>query len=1107
MRISLARTPSTLALISLLAAPAFAREPFSRIEPATARLLATTAAVRPDDGATLLAVDGDAVRAFRAAGGGHLSVPDAGAPGQAEPGSVELDLVPYDLLAPGTSVTYTDGRGRHPLAADVSLFRGHVTGEPRSWVVLAMGGAGVFGVVERAGQRWTLSPVQRGGAAPLAATLGVHAFAPEGSFASQASRFECGINAGNEAAYGLRPLPVTADRPGRSAAPDAAQLSTQRITLDLAVDCDYEIYHVKFVDDLTAATSYILTVLGMSNLIYERDLETTLKVVYLNLWTTPDDPYTQPTTSGELTEFRNYWLANNGSISSHLRHLISGRGLGGGIAFLDAVCTGNAFAVSAIDANYAYPTFTATWDVNVLTHEMGHNVGSPHTHSCTWAQEGRVPLHSTLDSCQASEGGCAAYGNHLPPDKGTIMSYCHLLVGVANGIRLSFHPVCVTRMREVMSGCGGTPVPLPPRDPTASSVSSGVRLSWTASASPGVLRYGVYRSRFPLDLGAGYIGSKTASPFDNPGLGAYYYRVRAVRSADSSSFSAEVQGVACAFASAAPVSVGASPTAALCEDLNQDGIQDVALLANGSNTLVVMLGQGAAGVGNGNFAAPVSVATGPGPASMAIFDANGDGILDAVVGGQADSSLVLHLGQGTGGVGNGSFGAASLIAKLPFSPTAIATGDFDTDGVTDVAVAGGAGSLVVLRGQGAAGVPNGTFAAPVTVNVGSSTRGLLAYDWNGDGITDLVTSGNGVRVLLGNGTGGHGDGTFSVGPITFVGAQPKDMATGDWNGDGIADLAVCNSGASSLNVLIGGGSDGVPDGTFVASTTVVTSQAPNAVTVGDWDQDGLPDLAVALNNTGNTTAIVPGLGTGAFDAPITYPTGGSNPSFLAVNDFNEDGTPDLLALNRVSGSVSRQLAGCPAALSHALALATLPGGGVWLGGEQPTIRWSKGAGVMTVDLQRSDDSGGHWRTLARGLTGTSYLYTATPPWTTHARFRVVESHAAQFTGANASDIEIRDPASLAVGEQPPRLALLGAWPNPARAELTVSLSLPVGGVPGTLELLDLAGRRVASRDLTSESAGRHQVRLVEGQVLPPGLYLVRLAHAGAVRSMKVAVVP
>jgi len=194
-------------------------------------------------------------------------------------------------------------------------------------------------------------------------------------------------------------------------------------------------------------------------------------------------------------------------------------------------------------------------------------------------------------------------------------------------------------------------------------------------------------------------------------------------------------------------------------------------------------------------------------------------------------------------------------------------------------------------------------------------------------------------------------------------------------------------------------------------------------------------------------------------------------------------------------------------LSHALAIVSPNGAEVWVGDTEHAISWSKGTGVMTVDLQRSNDGGVHWRTLARGLTGTSYSYTVTPPWTTHARFRVVEGHAAEFTDASNADFEVQEPVQVGVGDQPPVLALLGAQPNPARQDLTVSYSLAVSGAGGALELLDLAGRRVASRDLTGESAGRHQVRLVEGQVLRPGLYLVRLAHAGAVRSMKVAVVP
>src|SRR5262249_13109320 len=154
-----------------------------------------------------------------------------------------------------------------------------------------------------------------------------------------------------------------------------------------------------------------------------------------------------------------------------------------------------------------------------------HGLGSPHTHSCTWAQEGRVPAHTTLDSCQASEGGCASYTNHLPPDKGTIMSYCHLIGGVANGLRLDFHPVCVRRLRGVMATCGLFPPPAPPRNPVATPVSTGVRLTWTASISSGVLRYSVVRSRLPLDLNAGYVGATAASPFDGPGLGDYYFRV------------------------------------------------------------------------------------------------------------------------------------------------------------------------------------------------------------------------------------------------------------------------------------------------------------------------------------------------------------------------------------------------------------------------------------------------------------------------------------------------------------------------------------------------------------------------------------------------------
>ena len=1091
---------TTLALSPPLA---HAAPVFSRLGATGARMLAATSAVsgpalRPSAGATLLQLDEAALAEFRAAGGGRLSIPDA------DGGSVDLDLEPLDILSPGATVTYTDDTGRHAFQPDVSLYKGHVAGEPTSWVVMSMGASGVLGTVQRDGGRWTLSPTQRM-ATHTAGGLGVHAFAPEGSLAEAAARFECGINADNEQQYIVKHPERDGQEQDLTATPEATQLNGLRFDFSVAVDCDYEIFANKFVGDLNAATSYILTVLGTVNLIYERDLEATLKFPFVNLWTTAADPYTQPTTSTELNEFQSYFGTNMGGVSRNVAHLISGRSLGGGIAYIDAVCSGPGYGVSAIDAKYAYPTATTTWDVEVVAHELGHNFGSYHTHSCQWTALGLWP-GGTLDSCVTGPGesNCVTAPAHLPPNKGTIMSYCHLVSGVANGIRLDFHPVCVSRMRGVMSSCGVFNT-LPPRNPIATVIPSGVRLSWTAGGSSGVLRTSVLRSRLPLDLNPKYLGNTPLTQFDTPGLGTYYYRMRSVRSADSSATSGELKATVCSFASAAPVTVGSQPTAAVSEDLNEDGIQDVVLVTSGGNNLVTLLGLGTGGVGNGAFAAPVNVATGSTPACLAMLDVNADGILDAIVGAQADNTLQLHLGQGSGGVGNGILGAATPLVTLAFAPTAIVVGDFDEDGIADLAVAGGGTSLVTLRGLGAAGVPNGTFDAPVTVNTGSQTRGLIAYDFNGDGITDLAATGGGMRMLFGNGTSGKGDGTFTLGPSYSTGATPNQLAVADFNADGIADLAVCNNGASSVSVLLGNGTLGVPDGTFAPAIPVTAGSGPNAVNIGDWDHNGIPDMAVASNNSVNATTVLLGNGNGTFEPAQTFVTGGSSPAALAVNDFNEDGTPDLLVCNRLSQSVTRQLAGCPGVLSNAVTVTAPNGGETWVGDTEHVLSWTKGAGVMTVDLQRSDDGGTNWRTLARGLPGTSYAYTVTAPWTTTARIRVVDSHAAQFADASNANFTVQDPATLAVGDDPPRLALLGAWPNPAREDLSVALTLPSGESRGALELIDLSGRRVAYRDLAGLAAGRHQLTLLERRVLTPGVYLVRLTRGGDVRSLKISV--
>jgi hypothetical protein len=87
----------------------------------------------------------------------------------------------------------------------------------------------------------------------------------------------------------------------------------------------------------------------------------------------------------------------------------------------------------------------------------------------------------------------------------------------------------------------------------------------------------------------------------------------------------------------------------------------------------------------------------------------------------------------------------------------------------------------------------------------------------------------------------------------------------------------------------------------------------------------------------------------------------------------------------------------------------------------------------------------------------------------------------------------------------PVLALAGMVPNPARGDLMISFSLPASG-GGSLDLYDVAGRRVRSRDLATLGPGRHTIDLAAGAPVPPGFYLVRLEYAGRILTARGTVI-
>ena len=239
--------------------------------------------------------------------------------------------------------------------------------------------------------------------------------------------------------------------------------------------------------------------------------------------------------------------------------------------------------------------------------------------------------------------------------------------------------------------------------------------------------------------------------------------------------------------------------------------------------------------------------------------------------------------------------------------SAVVAGDFNGDGIEDVAFASGSSVSILL------GNTNGTLYTGNTYTAGRGAAGLVAGDFNGDGKTDLAVSnpqGQTITILLGN-----GDGSFSVLSATSpTGAYPASIVAADFNGDGKLDLAVVNMCGSNplqcyptaapqgpflLTILLGNG-----DGTFTATPTPPTvGNEPAYMTAGDFNNDGLIDLAVT-NMGDNTVTILMGNGDGTFTPTFSSPGTGREPQGIVTADFNGDGALDLAVVNQIDGTVS-----------------------------------------------------------------------------------------------------------------------------------------------------------------------------------------------------------
>ena len=168
--------------------------------------------------------------------------------------------------------------------------------------------------------------------------------------------------------------------------------------------------------NVTTAMNWVSAMHNNISTLYNND-GITLALSQVFVWTT-NDPFSGA--PGDiLSQFRTTRTTFNGDIAQLLRNPATTS-----IAYVNSLC--GAYKYSYCGVNFAYSNVpTYSWNIEAMTHEMGHNLGSPHTHACKWNGN-----NTAIDGCGPASGNNEGCDAPLPTNGGTIMSYCHLVSGV-----------------------------------------------------------------------------------------------------------------------------------------------------------------------------------------------------------------------------------------------------------------------------------------------------------------------------------------------------------------------------------------------------------------------------------------------------------------------------------------------------------------------------------------------------------------------------------------------------------------------------------------------------------------------------------------------------
>lgn len=317
-------------------------------------------------------------------------------------------------------------------------------------------------------------------------------------------------------------------------------------------------------------------------------------------------------------------------------------------------------------------------------------------------------------------------------------------------------------------------------------------------------------------------------------------------------------GTAASFAPKKDFTVEGTSYGVTLSDLNGDGKKDIIATAYTKNKVSVLLNTTEPGAATATMSDKTDVAVGAGPASVAAADLNGDGKPDLVTANSGSGNVSVLLNTTTPGGTTPAFASATNFAA-PANAYVVQIKDINMDGRPDIIVAGSSSSIVsVLLNTTVAGAATAAFADKTDFITAGSAYSIAVTDLNGDGKADIAVvnrEAGSVSVLLNTTAAGASTAAFSAKTDFEAGTSPAFITAGDFNIDGIMDLAVTNQGSSDISVLTNITPGGATTPSFAAQR-ITTTSPPLGITSGDISMDGKTEIIVAGYGAASLSAIL-----------------------------------------------------------------------------------------------------------------------------------------------------------------------------------------------------------------------------------------------------------